>query len=78
MNGEKEDCVMSEYLPEIGAKCYFMHREVMVVGIWDCFHLVKIKDLIDEHSFCVDKCALTIRPNFTNSISLKLFWGEGK
>ncbi|MCP1102773.1 hypothetical protein M2454_003076 [Aequitasia blattaphilus] len=67
---------MPGYLPEIGEKCYFMQREVVVIGIWDCFHLVKIKDLFDEHSYLVDRCTLSLRPNFTNSISLNYFGGR--
>lgn len=74
-----EDSVaMTEYLPKVGEKCYYMNREVMVIGVLDCFHLVKIKDLVDACSFCVDKCVLTKEPNITNSISLRLFGGNGK
>ena len=74
-----EDSVaMTEYLPKVGEKCYYMHREVMVIGVLDCFHLVKIKDLVDACSFCVDKCVLTKEPKITNSISLRLFGGNGK
>lgn len=69
---------MTKYLPKAGEKCYYMHREVMVVSVLDCFHLVKIKDLDDAYSFCVDKCALAKEPDFTNSISLMLFGGKDK
>ena len=69
---------MTEYLPKIGEKCYYMQIEVVVIGVFDCFHLVKIKDLVDAYSFCVDKCVLTKEPNITNSISLSLFGGNGK
>ncbi len=67
---------MVEYLPRIGEKCYYVNREVIVIGIFDCFHLVKIKDLVNEHSLCVDKCALAREPDLTNSISLELFGGK--
>ena len=67
---------MVEYLPRIGEKCYYVNREVMVMGIYDCFHLVKIKDIVGEYSLCVDKCALTREPDLTNSISLGLFGGK--
>lgn len=67
---------MVEYLPRIGEKCYYVNREVIVLGIFDCFHLVKIKDLVGEYSLCVDKCALTQEPDLTNSISLGLFGGK--
>lgn len=69
---------MTEYLPRIGEKCYYMHREVIVTGILDCFHLVKIKDLSGMYSICVDKCVLTREPDFANTISLRLFGGESK
>ena len=36
---------MAEYLPRVGEKCYYMHKEVIVIDVLDCFHLVKIKDL---------------------------------
>lgn len=69
---------MVEYLPRIGEKCYYMHREVMVIDVLDYFHLVKIKDLSGTYSICVDKCVLTREPDFANTISLRLFGGESK
>lgn len=67
---------MAEYLPRIGEKYYYVNREVIVINIFECFHLVRIKDLVGEHSLCVDKCALTRKPDLTNSISLELFGGK--
>lgn len=64
---------MVENLPRIGERCYYVNKEVIIMGTLDCFHLVKIKDLGGENSFCVDKCALTREPDLTNSISLGLF-----
>ena len=78
LNAKREDDVMSEYLPKVGETCYYMHKEVIVIGVLDCFHLIKIKDLINAHSVYVDRCVLTKEPNFTNSISLRLFGGENK
>lgn len=69
---------MEEYLPRIGEKCYYMHREVIVIDVLDFFHLVKIKDLSGKYSVCVDKCTLTRKPDFVNTISLRLFGGENK
>lgn len=69
---------MTEYLPKIGEKCYLRYREVIVIDIWEFFHLVKVKDLINKHLVTVDKCTLTSSPDFTNSISLELFKGERK
>lgn len=69
---------MLKSLPMIGETFYFMNKEVMVIKIWDYFHLVKISDLIDGHCFCVDICTLTLNRDFTNSISLNLFGGGRK
>lgn len=69
---------MTEYLPRIGEKCYYMRREVIVIGILDCFHLVKIKDLSGMYTICVDKSVLTREPDFANTIPLRLFGGESK
>jgi len=69
---------MTEYLPKIGEKYYFRSREVIVVDVWEFFHLVKIQDLIGEHLLNVDKCTLTSNPDCINSVSLELFKGERK
>lgn len=69
---------MAEYLPRIGEKSYYMHREVIIIDVLEFFHLVKIKDLSGKYSICVDKCALTREPDFVNTISLRLFGGEYK
>lgn len=69
---------MAEYLPRIGEKCYYMHREVIVIDVLDFFHLVKIKDLSGKYSVCVDKCTLTRKPDFVNTMKLRLFGGENK
>lgn len=61
---------MSERLPRIGEKRYFMHQEVIIIRTLDCFHLAEIKALKSEKIFCVDICTLTIEPDFTNSLSL--------
>ena len=67
---------MVEYLPRIGEKCYYVNREVIVISIFDYFHLVKIRDLVGEHSLCVDKCALTREPNLTNCMQFEFFGGK--
>lgn len=45
---------MTEYLTRISERCYYMHREVIVIGSLDYFHLAKIKDLSGTYSICVD------------------------
>lgn len=69
---------MAGYLPRIGEKYYYMHREVIVIDVLELFHLVKIKDSSGKYSICVDKCVLTRKPDFVNTISLRLFGGENK
>lgn len=69
---------MTGYLPKIGENYYFRNREVIVLDVWESFHLVKIKDLIGEYLLNVDKCTLTLNPDCTNSISLGLFKGAYK
>lgn len=69
---------MVEYLPRVGDKCYYMHKEVIVIDVMDCVHLVKVTDLSGAYSICVDKCVLTRTPDFANTISLRLFGGESK
>ncbi|NYB73419.1 hypothetical protein HZF24_04615 [Sedimentibacter hydroxybenzoicus DSM 7310] len=67
---------MLERLLMAGEKYYFMHKEVTIIKVWDCFHLAEIKELISQRSLLVDICTLTINPNYTNSISLRLFLEE--
>lgn len=67
---------MSKRLLMVGEKRYFMHKEVTVIKVWDYFHLAEIKELASQQSIFVDVCALTIDPDFTNSISLRFFGEE--
>ncbi|MDF3005319.1 MAG: hypothetical protein K0S22_1791 [Oscillospiraceae bacterium] len=64
---------MSKRLPKIGEKCYFMQKEVIIIKVWDYFHLAEIKEVSSEQSLLVDVCTLTLKPDSTNSISLRLF-----
>ena len=65
---------MLKCLPKIGEKYYFMNSEIIVLKVWDCFHIAKIRNLADEKPFYVDFCALSLIPN-SNFIPLKFFGG---
>lgn len=69
---------MPDHLPALGEKYYFMHKEVIVLEAWDCFHLVKIKESTSDMAFYVDICTITCMPDITNSISLQLLRSENE
>lgn len=50
-----------------------MHREVIIIKVWEHFHLAEVKVLDNEQLSYVDICTLTLEPIFINSISLGLF-----
>lgn len=53
-----------------GDRRFLMHRSVEVVMVYSSFQLVKVRYAEENAEFCVDVCALTTEPNYTNSISL--------
>ena len=62
--------------PKIGDTLFLMHREVMVIKVYTLFRFVTVRYLDEMKEFCVDVCALSREPDYTNSISLKLLKGE--
>lgn len=62
--------------PKIGDTLFLMHREVIVIKVYMLFRLVTVRCLDEMKEFCVDVCALSREPDYTNSISLKLLKGE--
>ena len=62
--------------PKIGDTLFLMHREVVVINVYTIFGLVIVRYLDEVKEFCVDICVLSRKPDYTNSISLKLFKGE--
>lgn len=62
--------------PEIGDMLFLMHREVVVIKVYTLFGFVIVRYLDEIKEFCVDGCALSREPDYTNSISLKLLKGE--
>lgn len=63
-------------LPKIGDILFLMHRKVVVIKVYTLFGLVIVRYLDEMKEFCVDVCALSREPDYTNSISLKLFKEE--
>lgn len=62
--------------PKIGDTLFLMHREVVVIKVYTLFRLVTVRYLDEMKEFCVDVCALSREPDYTNSISLRLLKGE--
>lgn len=63
-------------LPKIGDKLFLMHREVVVIKVYWMFSLAKVHYTEETKEFCIDTCALTNEPDYTNSISLTLLRGN--
>ncbi len=66
----------SQKLPNKGDKLYLMHREVVVIKVYSLFKFVSVRYSEETKEFYVDICALSYEPDYTNSISLRLFKGE--
>lgn len=62
--------------PKIGDTLFLMHREVVVIKVYTLFGFVMVRYLDEMKEFCVDVCALSREPDYTNSISLKLLKEE--
>lgn len=62
-------------LPEIGETLFLMHRKVVVLEVYSVFRLVAVRYLEEIKEFCIDACALSNEPDYTNSISLRLIRG---
>lgn len=60
----------------IGDTLFLMNREVVVIKVYTLFGVVMVRYLFNMKEFCVDVCSLSIEPDYSNSISLKLFRGE--
>lgn len=65
-------------LPQMGDQRYYLHRAVVVRKMFYSVQLAEIFDLVDHFEFYVDYHALTLMPNYENSITLTKFRGELK
>ena len=61
--------------PKMGDTLFLMHREVIVIKVYTLFRFVIVRYLDEMKEFCVDICALSHMPDYTNSISLNVFNG---
>ena len=66
----------AQNLPKIGDTPFLMHRGVVVIKVYSLFRLIKVRYTEKTKEFCVDVCALTDEPDYTNSISLRLLRGD--
>lgn len=66
----------AQNLPEVGDKLFLMHKEVVVIKAYSLFRLIKVRYTGETKEFCVDGCALTDEPDYTNTISLRLPRGK--
>lgn len=62
--------------PKIGDTLFLLHREVIVIKVYTLFRFVMVHYLDEMKEFCVDVCALSQEPDFTNSISLEVLGGK--
>ena len=62
--------------PKISDTLFLMRRKVIVMKVYPLFRLVTVRYPGEIKVFCVDFCSLFNEPDYTNSISLKLFKGE--
>ena len=64
-----------ERFPDVGDKRYYMHREVSILKVWDCVHLMEVVDSSSSESFYIDVCTLSNEPDWSCSISMRSFSG---
>jgi len=67
---------MERILPKQGDEWFYMYRAVTIRKIYATFQLAFIVFNDDKTNACVDICALTDTPNYTNVIPLQLLRGE--
>lgn len=68
----------TQKFPNIGDKLFLMHREVIVIRFYSLFRFVTVRYLEETKEFSVDICALSYKPDYTNSISLSVFGGDNR
>lgn len=68
--------MIKKWNPQIGEIKYYMKAEVLVVRIWDSFHLAEVKELQSKQCLIVDICTLSDYPSHTKTISLWLLGGS--
>lgn len=59
--------------PQIGDTLFLINKEVVVISVYALFRLATVRYLGETKEFGVDFCALSRKPDCTNTISLRLF-----
>lgn len=60
--------------PQAGDKAYLIHKEIIVKGVLEEFHLVKVRYIHSNNDFYIDITALAEEPNFDiNTLGINLF-----
>jgi hypothetical protein len=54
---------------------YMMDKEINIIETYEPFSFVQIMITATQEIIIVDKGCISLRPDFTNSVSLKLFGG---
>ena len=67
--------VNDQNLPKKDDKLFLMNREVIVIKVNSLLGFIKVRYTEEIKEFYVDICALTYKPDYTSSISLKLLRG---
>jgi len=73
---EEDFNMMVQNLPSKGDKLFLMNREVVVLNAYAIFGFIKIRYAEETFEFIVDVCAITNDPDYTSSLSIRLF-GKG-
>lgn len=64
----------TQKIPQIGDRLFLMHREIVVMKVYLLFRVVVVRYTEEIKEFCVDFCALSGEPDYSSSISLRLFF----
>lgn len=67
--------MIAQNLPRPGDKLFLLQREVVVATVYADFNLIKIHYTEELLEFFVDACAVTAKPDYTNSISIEILRG---
>ena len=65
-----------QYSPQMVDVLFLTKKEVVVVKVYTLFRLVVVHYPDETEEFCVDICALSRKPDCTNSITLNLIRGK--
>ena len=64
--------IYNRKLPTVNQKMCLMNKEVIILKVYKEFNLAKIKYMGGDVKFVIDVHALSIDPDFTNTISIRI------